>query len=417
MDEQFRRNLDSQSHRLDDIESTLDALLAGHYDVASLPSAKSPVPQTYPEITTDNEQLRLTRGWLDVDLDAALTVEHRVLFDRWRAGTRITWGTEDLAAVAVAGLIGASATWLDHRVDRAVLGRFTELGKTKVFQRWDRAGKRLPIDYMGPGFGGKAHRVRSAGHDLFRIFESTGQIIDAEFRGTRWADHGKESVAVSGAFRGDIDTVADALSALFQHLAADFVTPMGLPMPGMSLLFETDNRELRKLVHQAYLGTEHDKGRNNGLNLRSGLISAGLPVIATDVLIRLHIHATTYARSGTTELDAAQRALRDELLLAAHSITTAASIGKTVARALCLEGDKKYAAVRHINVPALLRLAWLSASVVHNARSRTGTGAASWEELLEELNRPQSLSTAALLVETAEQDAKGLHRTGWSMKA
>ncbi|WP_280241629.1 hypothetical protein [Nocardia abscessus] len=37
------------------------------------------------------------------------------------------------------------------------------------------------------------------------------------------------------SFRGDIDididTVADALVALLKHLAADFVTPMGVPTP------------------------------------------------------------------------------------------------------------------------------------------------------------------------------------------
>lgn len=205
----------------------------------------------------------------------------------------------------------------------------------------------------------------------------------------------KESVVVSNGFRGDIDTVADAFVALLKHLAADFVTPMGLPMPGASLLHELDNRELRKLIHRAYLGSSD----GNGLNLRSGIVSAGLPALSTEVLIRLHVHATAYRGTGSTELDSAQEAMCTELLLAAHSIVAASSISKAIARAYRLDGDNRYTAMRHINAPLLLAVASKAAAVIHDVRVRHDTGGPSWDDLLAELDEPSSLATAVLLSE------------------
>ncbi|MBF6318110.1 hypothetical protein IU453_15210 [Nocardia cyriacigeorgica] len=399
MDEHLERNFDTQNRRLDDIESTLRALLDGR-DVDPLPVPETAGPQSYEQLTRDNDRLRADRGWVEIDLEAALTAEQRAAFERWRTSTRIEWSTADLAAVGVAGLIGMTATWFDTRVDAGVLGQLQKLSRTRLLRTWEKAGKRLPIDYMGPDFGGKAHRIRSAGHDLFRIFESTRQIMDAEFRGTRWADGKKSTVRVSGRFRGNLDNVADALIVLLKHLAADMVTPMGLPMPGSSLLYELNDRELRKLIHQAYQGTS----TGNGLNLRSGILSAGLPAICTEVIIRLHVHAAAYELTGSTALDPAQKSLRAELLLAAHSMVGAASIGKSVARALSLDGDKKYAAVRHVNVPVLLRTAGLAAVVVRDARARGASGAASWDELMTRTTAQASLATAVELARAMEDE-------------
>ncbi|MBF6439299.1 hypothetical protein [Nocardia cyriacigeorgica] len=400
MDEHLERNLDTQKRRLDDIESTIYALLDGH-DVDPLPVPETAGPQSYEELTRDNERLRADRGWVEIDLDAALTADQRAAFERWRTSTRIVWSTADLAAVGVAGLIGMTATWFDTRVDGVVLTQLQQLGRTKLLRTWDKAGKRLPIDYMGPGFGGKAHRLRSAGHDLFRIFESTQQIMDAEFRGTRWTDGTKQTVRFSGRFRSDLDNFADALIVLLKHLAADMVTPMGLPMPGSSLLYELNDRELRKLIHQAYQGTS----TGNGLNLRSGILSAGLPAICTEVIIRLHMHAAAYELTGSTALDQAQKSLRAELLLAAHSMVGAASVGKSVARALSLDGDKKYAAVRHVNVPVLLRTAGLAAVVVRDPKARGNAEATSWDELLSRTGAPSPL--VAALAEAIQREYGG----------
>ncbi|TLF80933.1 hypothetical protein [Nocardia cyriacigeorgica] len=399
MDEHLERNFDTQNRRLDDIESTIHALLEGR-DVDPLPVPETAGPQSYDELTRDNDRLRADRGWFEIDFDAALTAEQRDAFERWRTSTRIEWSTADLAAVGVASFIGMTATWFDTGVDGVVLGQLQKLGRTKLLRTWDKAGKRLPIDYMGPGFGGKAHRVRSAGHDLFRIFESTQQIMDAEFRGIRWKDGKKSTVRVSDRFRGDLDNFADALIVLLKHLAADMVTPMGLPMPGSSLLYDLNDRELRKLIHQAYQGTS----TGNGLNLRSGLLSAGLPAICTEVIIRLHVHAAAYELTGSTALDQAQQARRSELLLAAHSMVGAASVGKSVARALSLDGDKKYAAVRHVNVPVLLRTAGLAAAVVRDATARANTGAATWDELLTRTGGPSPL--AVELAESIQRECE-----------
>lgn len=393
MDDRLRRNLDTERRRLDDIEATLRALADGVVpeDVPAAPVSTTRL--SYSELTADNDRLRGERGWHHVDLDAALGPDQKAAFDRWRTSTRVVWSNIDLAAVAVAALIGVAATWADTHVDGTVRNRVGRLRDSPVVQRWEKAGKRLPIDYMGPGFGGKAHRVRSPGHDLFRLFESTRQILDNEFRGVRWVDGVKDTVTVAGVFRGDLDTVADAVLALLQHLAADFITPMGLPMPGASLLYELDNRTLRTLIHRSYLGTSD----GNGLNLRSGVLSAGLPVISTEAIIRLHVHAEAYRRTGRLELDTAQTALRSELLLASHALVGTSSIAKALARAYVLPGPKKLAAVRHVNVPVLLATAGHAASIIRDVRDRQSTTASSWDTLSGLVDQPWAPELAELL--------------------
>ena len=37
-----------------------------------------------------------------------------------------------------------------------------------------------------------------------------------------------------------------------KHLAADLVTPMSLPLPGMTFLYQLDNRAIRKFAHALY---------------------------------------------------------------------------------------------------------------------------------------------------------------------
>lgn len=75
-----------------------------------------------------------------------------------------------------------------------------------------------------------------------------------------------------------------------QHLAADLVTPMSLPMPGSSWLYELDNRALRTFAHEVHLGTS----AGNGLNVRSGTLTPSLSVITTEIILRTHVHARAH---------------------------------------------------------------------------------------------------------------------------
>ncbi|WP_280432232.1 hypothetical protein [Nocardia brasiliensis] len=374
MDDSIDRNLDTIRRRLGELEDATEQALRED-DSAPLPVAAVPAPVSYAEMTDVNDRLRSARDWSEIDLDAALTAVQRAEFERWRTRQRIAWERDDLVAVGIAGLIGALGVWFDSAIDQGVASALGSVGRTQRMRRWERAAKRLPIDYTGPGFGGRAHRVRSAGHDLARPFEALRQIRTGEFRGVRW-DHGEmESVSLAGRFR-TVESSAEALVLWVKHLAADFVTPMSLPLPGSSLLYELDNRELRKFAHAVYLGPS----AGNGLNLRSGLLTPSLGVLATEVVIRTHVHAKAYAVTGSADLDAGRQSLRQELLLAAHALVGAASVGKTAARFVTLDDQRRWLAVRHVNVPVLLRIGCLAVENVHEMRGH-GTAAASWGEL------------------------------------
>ncbi|MFD7011708.1 hypothetical protein [Rhodococcus jostii] len=374
MDDTVDRNLDTLSRRLAELESATDTALAGGVP-DRLPQNDTAAHPSFAELTAANDRLRAQRGWTDIDLDNALTPEQRAGFDRWRARQRSPWDRDDVLAVGFATVLGVAALWYDTAIDGAVAQGLGATRKTGWMRAWERAGKRLPIDYTGPGFGGRAHRVRSPGHDLVRPFEALRQIRAGEFRGVRWEYGDKHDVTVGGRFR-EVDSLPEALVLWAQHLAADLVTSMSLPMPGSSWLYALDNRALRTFAHEVYLGTS----AGNGLNVRSGLLTPSLSVITTEVILRTHVHARACAATGSARLDEREQARRSELLLAAHSLVGLASAGKTLGRMIVLD-DRKSMALRHVNVPVLLRMGCLAVQVAHDRRARSKAAAQDWDEL------------------------------------
>jgi hypothetical protein len=109
-------------------------------------------------------------------------------------------------------------------------------------------------------------------------------------------------------------------------------------------------------------------------------------VITTEVILRthVHVHARAYAATGSARLDEREQARRDELLLAAHSLVGLASAGKTLARMIILD-DRKGMALRHVNVPVLLRIGCLAVQVAHDRWARGRAVAQDWDELAAEL--------------------------------
>ena len=400
MDESILRNLDTQHRVLNDIEGDLDALSAG--DDVPPPNVDMPGGQlSYEALTEANDQLRAERGWIVVDLDAALTAEQHERFMQWQMRQRIRWDVNDLLIVGFAAVVGAAATWFDMELDKTVAEALGGLKHTDLLQDWQQDAKGLPIDYMGSGFGGRAHRFRSAGHDLARPLEALRQIRDREFRGTAWS-YGEPVSVTHHGFR-EVDTWAEALLLWLKHLAADVVTPMGLPLPGMTFLYQLDNREIRKFAHALYEGST----AGTGLNMRSGLLTPGVSVLSTEVIIRTHVCARAYLRDGTLKLTPADRVLQTELLLAAHSLVGAASIGKVVMRALLADGgplaptEAGPLALRHLDIPVLLRIACLAVAVVDDEVCRRSSAAPSWEELLTGCVQPWQLESALDIEETA----------------
>ncbi|MCV7076030.1 hypothetical protein [Mycobacterium szulgai] len=245
MTDDFDRNLDTQRRRLDAMDTAVANLISGETTPSELlPTA--PAPQSYEALTTFNDQLRLSNSWTDVDLDAALTPQQAEVLEDWRRRQRIRWTTADIAIVGLAGVLGTACIWFDAAVDRAVRQRLSAVAKTRVVRFWENAGKKLPIDYMGDGFGGRAHRIKSAGHDLARPFQALKQIMDGEFEGIRWSFGQRSTLKVSGRF-DVVSSFEEALLRWIMHMGADVLTPMSLPIPGASLLYELDNETVSKL--------------------------------------------------------------------------------------------------------------------------------------------------------------------------
>ncbi len=298
--------------------------------------------------------------------------------------------------VGLSGLIGALGNLYDNQVDSAVLHGLSLLKKTDLLRRWERETARLPIDHTGPRFGGPAHRVRSAGHDIGRFFAALGQIRTGTFEGSWW-DDGQRVLEQVTRTRSGLPFAAapdphHAVALLLKHWAADFVTTMSLPLPGWTLLCEMPNPELREFANDAYAGTNS----GDGLNLRSGLLTPGLGMLATEVVVRTHTHLAAYRSRGTARLTTAAAAKHTEMLLAAHAAAGAISLSKTAAAAAAGEA---VVAARHLDVPVLLRIGMLAVKVRADASARAEAGAPSWERLLADEAATWTLPEAVALAD------------------
>ncbi len=393
MTDSFERNLDSLTRRMAEIDSALEDALSDDPEPADLPAAARPL--AYSEIIEFNDELRARFDWTEVDLDAALSVEHRAELQAWRERHRQEWSTRDFAMVGIAGLVGAMCVWFDAIIDRQASGLFQRLADTERVRGWERAGKRLPIDYMGAGFGGRAHRIKSGGHDLLRVFTAMQQIIDGQFRGVRYED-GRRIEVTDDRF-AEVEDWPDAALRLIHHLAADFLTPMSLPIPGMSWLYEADSETARQFAQHAYSGLR----AGEGWNLRSATVAPVLSTAITELVIRTHICSEIYGDTGSfAELTTRQRRKQNELLLAAHTLVAAASLGKATAQLLAADktrGAMHPAAIWHIQLPALIRAGWSAIDVVNDARVATKHSARSWDELVVDTGQIRRLDLAALL--------------------
>ncbi|MDJ0441636.1 hypothetical protein [Rhodococcus qingshengii] len=382
MSDDIERNLDTQSRRLREIEDLVRATLDDQEPTVQL--SRGPRHQTYDELTTFNDELRARRDWTEVDLDAALTERQRQAWELWQQKHRLSWSTSDLVAVGAVGVVGMLCTWFDATIDHSIRDRLKPLMSSDIVKGWEKAGKRLPIDHMGPGFGGRAHRIKSAGHDLARPIEAIKQIMASEFRGTAWHSGEAIQVIVGDKFQ-PVDSAAEAALRLAQHLLADVITPMSLPIPGMSFLYESDSKALRDFALHAYNGLS----AGNGWNVRNGIAMPTMTVLVTEILIRTYVHLGVYQQTGTARLNLPQSRRRNELLLASHSLVSAISLGKVAAQITAHYYSGNYVRaihpshIRHANIPALLRAGALAGTVVNDAyRASQIPSARSWDDLV-----------------------------------
>lgn len=381
MSEDFERNLDSQRRRLDAIDTAVANALSDNPIADSLPVAAT--NQTYGELTDFNDKLREEHSWSSIDLDAALTPEQAAALAQWRSRQRVSWSTADIAMVGLAGMLGTACVWFDASIDRTVRTRLNAATKSGIFRQFEKAGKRLPIDYMGEGFGGRAHRIKSAGHDLARPFAALRQIMDGEFRGVRWSFGQRSTVSYSGRF-DQVNTFEEALLRWVMHLTADVLTPMSLPIPGASLLYEMDNEAISNFALHAYKGLRSGEG----VNLRSATIAPGMTTMTVEVAIRTHTHLASLKAHGTAALSRQDERKQAELRLAAHSLVGAASIGKATAKGLI---TKHPSAIRHIHLPTILTAGRTALQVVTDASAARRSSAREWDAILLDTAQPWQL--------------------------
>lgn len=398
VDPDYVGNLDALTRDLDDIEALATAALAGEPidHAAAQRIAHAPTGLTYDELTSHNSERREIEAWGVADIADLLDPVAMKQLDEWRSAQRLPWERSDLVVVGIAGFIGALANLYDTQIDAAVLHGLSWLKTSDLLRQWEKDAARLPLDYTGPHFGGPAHRVRSAGHDIGRFFNALNQVRTGTFEGTWWQDGQQILEHVTTTRSGKPFAQAAephlALALLVKHWAADFVTPMSLPLPGWSLLYEMPNRDLRKFANDAYAGTNS----GDGLNLRSGVFTPGLGMVATEVIIRTHTHLATYRETGSPRLATGGAAKRTEMLLAAHAAAGAVSLSKTAAAAIA--GETAVAA-RHLNVPVLMRVGMLALTVRSDAATRASAQAPSWGRLLEDEAATWTLPEAIALLE------------------
>lgn len=409
IDDDYIGDLDALTRDLADIESIAAAALSDTPidHVAAQRIASTPTELTYSELTAHQQRRRDIEGWGEPEVADILDPVALEQLDAWRAAQRLSWERSDLVVVGVCGLIGALANLYDDHVDAAVLGGLSLLKKTDLLRRWEKETARLPIDYTGPKFGGPAHRVRSAGHDIGRFFTALDQIRTGTFEGTWWED-GQRMVTQVTATRSGLPFARAperhlAVALLVKHWAADFVTPMNLPLPGWTLLSEMSNPDLRKFANDAYAGTNS----GDGLNLRSGMVTPGLGMLATEVVLRTHTHLGAYRCTGTARLTTSTAAKHTEMLLAAHAAAGAISVSTTAAAAIAGEN---VVAARHLNIPVLLRIGMLALKVRADAAARAVAGAPSWEQLLADEAATWTLPEATTIADLLTNSRSGSHR-------
>lgn len=377
MDDDVRRTLDTQRRRLDDLDRAAQALLTDpetelDVDLDGSPVGNEAPGRSFGDVVAVNDILRVERGW------------EQLLLPPEGGRARREWSTADLAVVGLAGVTGVVAAWHEEKIDERVRDLLEPLSETPFFENLEKAAKNGVIDYQKHGFGGPHHRARNPAHDVARFVETILQLLKGEFRGI---DLGNTARVFRDAEAATpVATVVEAAVLLCRHLLSDVVTPTSLPLPGSSLLdelFGVAGRDLNRLLYQG------ERGKITGLTLRSGMLHL-LPLLCTELLVGVHLRLRAHAERGTWELTGQETALRSEMLLVAHGLTGAASLGRTLTTAMFGDLTHRVLSVRHLNVPVLLRLGILGVSV---ARARNDP-LPDWDRLAERLEAPWDLPLA-----------------------
>lgn len=299
--------------------------------------------KTYDELFEHAKSSLINRG-LDIEtLDYKELVseeELKELVDEMNRplSERERWEKGDFIVVFISAAIGSLAD--------IVLGdRSNDLtGDKSSFSSWlnkfHKHESGAPIDYQGEGFGGGFHRGLSKGHDLLRFIEAVFMFKNGQFEGIRYVN-GEAIKVVSKLNQLENPyeqlSLIDALIRYTKHMVADLFSTCSLPFPGHSFLVEADNRQLRKFAVDMY---------QNGFNCKNVLVQ-GLSTAIIEIILRVY-YSIKSVKKMENNLDISEdysnwekikefitphnQEKLNEMMLVAHSIVTAVSIGKIVVK-------------------------------------------------------------------------------------
>ncbi len=204
-----------------------------------------------------------------------------------------------------------------------------------LHQRFDRLSKNYTKEVTGcDGIaaidnikGGPAHRLVGPSHDLTRLFETIGQMLRGEFSSNvSCVRHVANQYTQGGREYLKIESPVDAAIILLLHLIGDFFSKTSLPIPGRTILAESDRVELVREIFAEY--------RNDG-NLRtqvSKLLSTLSGALVISVFLWLYRCADLVVRDQRKLVASLIRVREDikfhVLMRNAQSIAFAISLGK-----------------------------------------------------------------------------------------
>lgn len=236
-------------------------------------------------------------------------------FDKWDYIV-----TFSLALMEVAGDFFISDPKNPKSLAHTLSDKNSRLGSfmNDIHKKLDHSGQ--PLDYQGTHFGGGDHRVRTFAHDILMFPLAIYMLMNGKFVDGFYENGAFQKVVSSvNQFGNPYESLDffDSIVGYATHMAADFFSSAGLPIPGYSILTHAPNREIRKFANDLY----HD-----GLNMRN-LLLQGVPVALTELGMWIY---TGLRYNGSSYSKAMIQHKKNKLLLIAHGIASAVNIGKVI---------------------------------------------------------------------------------------
>jgi hypothetical protein len=190
-------------------------------------------------------------------------------------------------------------------------------------QKWLEEIAKVPYDRTG----GSSHRIDTVGHDpiLGFIFG----VIDI-IRGTSTKVKEGSIEVIKDVTEGK--GIVEAVIIQFLHLLSDVSTKRGLPVPFASVFRLLDVGHFKRANGKtATISELMGWMYHNGYDLRHFAVMGTTPA-AIEIILRMYIMIRSYSERNDTEFLLGRNPKYRSMLLSAHSIASAANVGKVYLR-------------------------------------------------------------------------------------